>query len=70
MSHWLFDRIAGSTVLKDRRLLHRVRAAASEPDTGPAARIIRECLTGIAMRKRGITEDHYPSPLTVDHGQP
>lgn len=33
-------------------------------------RIIRECLTGIAMRKRGITEEHYLSPLTVDHGQP
>lgn len=32
-------------------------------------RILRECLTGIAMRKRGITEPHYLSPLTVDHGQ-
>jgi arginase family enzyme len=29
-------------------------------------RIVRECLVGIAMRKKGITEDHYLSPLTVD----
>ncbi|MCK0069975.1 agmatinase family protein [Kordiimonas laminariae] len=32
-------------------------------------RILRECLTGIAMRKRGLTGKHYLSPLTVDHGQ-
>ncbi|MGI9219939.1 MAG: agmatinase family protein [Woeseiaceae bacterium] len=31
-----------------------------------ANRLIRECLTGIAMRKKGITEEHYLSPLTVD----
>ena len=29
-------------------------------------RVIRECLVGIAMRKKGITEKHYLSPLTVD----
>lgn len=34
-----------------------------------STRIIQECLTGIAMRKRGITEKLYLSPLTVDHGQ-
>jgi agmatinase len=34
-----------------------------------ADRILRECLTGIAMRKQGLTEPHYLSPLTVDHGQ-
>ena len=34
-----------------------------------ATRILRECLNGIAMRKRGITEEHYLSPLTTDHGQ-
>lgn len=34
-----------------------------------ADRILRECLTGIAMRKRGITEPHYLSPLTIDHKQ-
>jgi len=34
-----------------------------------SVRIIRECLTGIAMRKRGLTGDHYLSPLTTDHGQ-
>lgn len=34
-----------------------------------ADRILRECLTGIAMRKRGLTEPHYLSPLTIDHGQ-
>jgi len=33
-----------------------------------ADRILRECLTGIAMRKKGLTEPHYLSPLTVDHG--
>lgn len=33
-----------------------------------ADRILRECLTGIAMRKRGLTEPHYLSPLTIDHG--
>jgi agmatinase len=33
-----------------------------------ADRILRECLTGIAMRKQGLTEPHYLSPLTVDHG--
>ena len=31
-----------------------------------ANRILRECLTGIAMRKKGITEKHYLNPLTVD----
>lgn len=35
-----------------------------------ADRILRECLTGIAMRKRGLTSPHYLSPLTIDHGQP
>jgi agmatinase len=34
-----------------------------------ANRLLRECLTGIAMRKRGITEEHYLSPLTVEHGR-
>ena len=34
-----------------------------------ATRVIQECLTGIAMRKRGITDKLYLSPLTVDHGQ-
>ena len=32
-------------------------------------RLVRECLTGIAMRKKGITEKHYLSPLTVDDGR-
>ena len=32
-------------------------------------RVIRECLVGIAMRKKGITEKHYLSPLTVDDGR-
>ncbi len=34
-----------------------------------ANRTIRECLTGIAMRKQGLTEPDYKSPLTVSHGQ-
>ena len=32
-------------------------------------RVVRECLTGIAMRKKGIDEAHYLSPLTVDDGK-
>jgi len=34
-----------------------------------ANRIIRECMTGIAMRKKGLTDEHYLSPLTVDDGR-
>lgn len=34
-----------------------------------ADRVLRECLTGIAMRKKGLTKPHYLSPLTVDHGR-
>ncbi len=34
-----------------------------------ANRILRECLTGVAMRKNGITEEHYLNPLTVDDGR-
>ncbi len=34
-----------------------------------ANRVVRECLTGIAMRKQGLTDPHYLSPLTVTHGQ-
>ena len=30
---------------------------------------IRECMTGIAMRKKGLTDPHYLSPLTTSHGQ-
>ena len=33
-----------------------------------ANRIVRECLTGLAMRKRGLTEKYYLSPLTKGHG--
>ena len=29
-------------------------------------RIVRECLVGIAMRKKGIADEHYLAPLTVD----
>ena len=29
-------------------------------------RIVRECLVGMAMRKKGITEKHYLAPLTDD----
>jgi agmatinase len=34
-----------------------------------ANRAIQECLTGIAMRKKGITEKGYLSPLTSGHGR-
>jgi agmatinase len=29
-------------------------------------RIVRECLVGITLRKKGITDDSYFAPLTVD----
>jgi len=31
-------------------------------------RVLQECLTGIAMRKLGITDPEYLSPLTTEHG--
>ena len=34
-----------------------------------ANRIVQECLTGIAMRKKGITDGSYLSPLTTDDGR-
>jgi len=34
-----------------------------------ANRCVREMLTGVAMRKKGLTEKHYLNPDTVDHGQ-
>jgi len=33
-----------------------------------ANRLIRECMTGIAMRKKGLTQPHYLSPLSKGHG--
>ncbi len=32
-------------------------------------RLVRECMVGIALRKMGITEPDYLSPLTVDDGR-
>lgn len=32
-----------------------------------ANRIVRECLTGMALRKKGLTEPDYKSPLSVRH---
>ncbi len=34
-----------------------------------ANRVVRECLTGLAMRKLGLTGTHYLDPLTVDDGR-
>jgi agmatinase len=34
-----------------------------------ANRLLRECLTGVAMRKKGLTEEQYLSPLTREHGR-
>jgi agmatinase len=34
-----------------------------------ANRCVREILTGMAMRKKGITEKHYLAPEMTDHGQ-
>lgn len=35
-----------------------------------SGRLLQECLTGIAMRKKGITERGYLNPLTVEDEQP
>ncbi len=32
-------------------------------------RVVRECLVGIALRKKGLTDPHYLSPITVSHGR-
>ena len=32
--------------------------------------LVQECLTGIAMRKAGVTERDYYNPLTVEDEQP
>jgi len=32
-------------------------------------RIVRECLVGITLRKKGITDESYFAPLTVDDGR-
>jgi len=34
-----------------------------------ANRLIKECMTGLAMRKKGLTSPHYLSPLSKSHGQ-
>ena len=34
-----------------------------------ANRCIREIITGVAMRKKGLTEPHYLDPTSIDHGQ-
>jgi hypothetical protein len=35
-----------------------------------AVRILREILTGVAMRKQGITDPNYMDPLWSDHDVP
>jgi agmatinase len=35
----------------------------------PNGRTPRELLTGIAMRRQGITDPHYLHPHAMDHGQ-
>ena len=34
-----------------------------------ANRLVREALTGMAIRKMGLTQKHYLSPLTKDDGR-
>jgi agmatinase len=34
-----------------------------------SAAIVKACLTGVAMRKKGLTDPHYLNPTTLDHGQ-
>lgn len=31
--------------------------------------LLNACLTGIAMRRKGLTQEHYLSPLSSEHGQ-
>jgi len=31
--------------------------------------MLNACLTGVAMRKSGLTEENYLDPIAVDHGQ-
>lgn len=31
--------------------------------------MLNACLTGMAMRRSGLTSEHYLDPLTIDHGQ-
>jgi agmatinase len=35
-----------------------------------ANRCVREVLTGVAMRRMGLTDPHYLAPEALDHGQP
>ena len=35
-----------------------------------SSRVVQECLTGIAMRKAGITDGRYLNPLTVEDAEP
>ena len=35
-----------------------------------AVRILREILTGIALRKTGVTDPYYVDPLWADNGVP
>jgi len=44
------------------------RAAGYETVLNPE-RIVRECLVGITMRKKGITDKAYLAPHTVDDGR-
>jgi agmatinase len=56
-------------------LLRRIRVELLPyPDPGYTSvldsnRLVRERLVGVAMRKKGITEKDYKSPLTVDDGR-
>ena len=32
--------------------------------------IMHACMTGIAMRRKGIVQEHFLSPLSTEHNQP
>jgi agmatinase len=32
--------------------------------------IMHACMTGIAMHRKGMTQEHYLSPLSTEHAQP
>jgi agmatinase len=34
-----------------------------------SAAIVKACLTGVAMRKKGLTEPGYLNPISLDHAQ-
>jgi len=58
------DNVEGFELIELFPMLDRTYVSALNAD-----RLIKECMTGVAMRKKGLTEPHYLSPLKKSHGQ-